>query len=223
MRKFLLRSALFVIAIAQSQAAVLITEVMSSSLHPTGGTNNGDWFELTNTGAATLDINGWTWDDSSATAGSATFGSLTSIAPGQSVIISQEAIGAEAQWLADWGISGVVVVNLGDLVFQNFSASGDQIHIYNALGVEMAALAFGAATAGDSFAYDTAGTALGVSNAGVQGAFKAVSDGLGGPGVDVGSPGYVYPAAVPEPGTVTLAMLGLMAGIFLLRRKRLAR
>lgn len=45
-----------------AHAALVITEVMSSSGHP-GGPANGDWFELHNSGASTLDLTGYYWDD----------------------------------------------------------------------------------------------------------------------------------------------------------------
>ncbi|MGH8047790.1 MAG: lamin tail domain-containing protein, partial [Chthoniobacterales bacterium] len=172
MRKLLTGIGFALFLAGSSVAQLHVTEVMSSSAHG-GGTNNGDWFELTYSGVGTFDLNGWSWDDNSNLSGSATFGSVTSIAAGQSIIFTQETVGAEAAWISDWGLTGVTVVNLGSTIFQNFSATGDEIHIYNNLGVEQtsAGVVFGTATDGFSFAWDTAGNSLGLSVAGQNGAF----------------------------------------------------
>lgn len=202
-----------------SEAALVITEVMSSSAH-SGGTNNGDWFELTNTGPLSLSIAGWSWDDNSVTPGSANFGSLTSIAAGQSVIFTEETVGDESTWRTNWGIlPGVTVMNLGSGVFQGLGAGGDQVNIYNASNAFVTGVTFGTATAEFSFEWDTAGVSLGLSAIGQNGAFQAALNGQttgAGPGVDVGSPGVV---AVPEPSAV-VALGGGMGMLLALRRRK---
>jgi hypothetical protein len=212
------------IGVSSLRADILVTEVMSNSLHPSDSTANDDWFELTNTGLSSIDITGWSWDDDSHTAGSAAFGSLTSIGAGQSVIITGEAKGTEAAWLADWGISGVTVVALGNATFQGLGASGDQINIYNSSNVLVTSVSFGLSTAGSTFAWDAGGNFLGISAVGQNGAFKAVSDGANaspGPGKDIGSPGYVSP--VPEPATVALLGAGFGLVLYGFRRRHLFR
>ncbi|MBX3743354.1 MAG: lamin tail domain-containing protein [Akkermansiaceae bacterium] len=201
---------------APGGAAIIITEVMSSSLHPSGGSNNGDWFEITNTGGSPIDVTGWTWDDSSRTPGSSNFGTLTVIAAGQSVIICEEPIGSESTWLGDWGLSGVVVSTIGGSSFQGLGAGGDEVNIYDAGGALVTRVIFGSATGGASFEWDMAGIPLGTSVIGENGAFRSASDGFGGAGQDVGSPGF---AVVPEPGTtgITLAT-GL--GVLVRRSRR---
>ncbi|WAC20868.1 lamin tail domain-containing protein [Luteolibacter sp. SL250] len=194
-------------------AAIIITEVMSSSLHPSGGSNNGDWFEITNTGSSAVDLTGWTWDDSSRTPGSSNFGSLTVLGAGQSAVICEEPIGSESTWLSDWGITGVIVSNIGGSSFQGLGAGGDEVNIYDASQTLVTRATFGSATGGASFEWNTAGTSLGTSVIGENGAFRAASDGIGGAGQDVGSPGF---ALVPEPGTTGLA---LAAGLVALARR----
>ncbi len=216
MKKHLLSIAFITASIAASQAQLVVTEVMSSSAHG-GGTNNADWFELTNSGAIAFDLTGYSWDDDSNTPGSANFGSVTSIAAGQSVIFTGETVGTEADWISDWGISGVTVVNLGNTVFQNFGSAGDQVNIYNASNSPVLTQSFGSATGGFSFEWDQTNTSLGLSVIGENGAFQSVSDGAGGPGVDVGSPGL---AAVPEPSTYVLIGIGIAAMLVGMRRKR---
>jgi hypothetical protein len=212
------------VGVSSLRADILVTEVMSSSAHPSDGTANDDWFELTNTGLSSIDITGWSWDDDSHTAGSANFGSLTSIGAGQSVIITGEAKGTEAAWLTDWGISGVTVVALGNATFQAFGANGDQVNIYNSSNALVTSVSFGIATQGSSFAWDAGGNSLGISVVGQNGAFKAVLNGgnaAPGPGQDIGSPGYVSP--VPEPGTVALLGAGVGLVLYGFRRRHLLR
>jgi hypothetical protein len=205
-------------ASSAAHAAIVITEVMSSSAH-SGGTNNGDWFELTNTGGSAVDITGWSWDDNTNTAGSANFGGLTSIAAGQSVIFTEETVGAEASWISAWGLSGVTVVNLGSSVFQGLGAL-DSVNIYDASNALVSSVTLTAATAGFSFEWDTSGQSLGLSVVGENGAFRAVSNGQTtglGAGVDVGSPGF---AAVPEPATFAVFAGAAALGIALSRRRK---
>ena len=44
------------------QGAIVITEVMSNSGNG-GGTGNGDWFEIFNSGSTAIDMTDWSWDD----------------------------------------------------------------------------------------------------------------------------------------------------------------
>lgn len=215
--------ALFAVSALSAHAAIVITEVMSSSAH-SAGTNNADWFELTNTGPIAVNLTNWTWDDNDAMPGSANFGSLTSIAAGQSIIFNGEPVGEEASWISNWGLSGVTVVNLGGAVFQSFGSGGDQVNVYNGSSVLVANVSFSTATMGFSFEWDAngpslGGTSLNLSVLGENGAFRAISNGQNtgnGPGVDIGSPG-----SIPEPSSAA-ALFGACAlvGAALRRRRR---
>jgi hypothetical protein len=219
MKKILLSLTLAAATVTASHAQLVVTEVMSSSAHG-GGTNNADWFELTNTGLIAFDLTNYSWDDDSATVGSANFGPITSIAAGQSIAFTAETLGDEASWISDWGLSGVTVVHLGGTVFQNFGSGGDEINIYDASNALVLTQTFGAATQGFSFEWDQTNSPLGLSVIGENGAFQAVSNGQtvgNGPGVDVGSPGF---APVPEPSTYVLIGIGLTAMLIGIRRKR---
>ena len=186
-----------------ARADLVITEVMPSSSH-TNSVANGDWWELYNSGASAIDLTGYSWDDNSATAGSADFNAVT-IAAGSFLIVCQETIGAEQAWRDVWGISATVqVVNLGNTEFQNFGSTGDEVHLYSPALVELASVIFGAATSGQSFEWDSAGNSLGLSVAGENGAFQATLSGGGGP--DIASPGAGV--AIPEPNTLLLFGLG---------------
>lgn len=188
-----------------ARADLIITEVMSSSSH-TNSAANGDWWELYNSGDAAVDLTGYSWDDNTATAGSADFNGLT-LAAGQVLIISQETLGAEQAWLDLWSLTGVTVLNLGNTEFQNFGATGDELHLYDPSSTQIAAVSLGSATAGVSFEWDATGTSLGLSVLGENGAFQAADAAGGGP--DVASPGLV--SLVPEPASLFLLILGGLA------------
>jgi len=200
-----------------TQGAIVITELMSSSSHG-GGSNNADWFELTNTGPSLVNLVGWSWDRLSNVAGTATFGSVSSIAAGTSLIFTLETLGAESFWISNWGLAGVTVVNLGNGV-PNFLASGDRLYIYDETNAQVTSVNFGSATQGKTFEWDKLGNSLGVSVAGENGAYSASSNGQTsspGPGVDIGSPGF----AVPEPSRMLLFAMGTLATITRRRRER---
>jgi hypothetical protein len=112
-----------------SGADLIISEVMASSSH-TNTVANGDWWELYNSGPSAIDLTSYSWDDNTATPGSADFNGLT-INAGEAIIICQETLGQEAAWLTAWGLAGVTVINLGNTEFQNFGSGGDEIHLYD--------------------------------------------------------------------------------------------
>lgn len=196
---------------AMARADLIITEVMSSSSH-TNTAANGDWWELYNSGPSAIDLTAYSWDDDSATPGSADFNGLT-INAGQAIIICQETLGQEQAWKDVWGLTDVTMINLGNTEFQNFGSAGDQLHLYDGSSTEIDSVTFGAASSGYSFEWDTSGSSLGLSANGENGAFQATASGGGGP--DIASPG----AAIPEPGTWVLLGLGglIMAGRRFLR------
>jgi uncharacterized protein YjiK/methionine-rich copper-binding protein CopC len=82
---------------------LLITEVNSNAA-------GGDFFELYNYGTTTIDLNGWKWDDDSASftdVGNATFGSV-SIAPGQRLVVINAT--STAAFITAWNIPSTVTV-----------------------------------------------------------------------------------------------------------------
>ncbi len=216
--------------LSSATAALVITEVMSSSSHdsPTGSTANDDWFELTNTGPIALSLVGWSWDDDSRIAGTAGFGSITSIGPGESIIVTGEAASAgteAASWRANWGIPNTVqVATLTNAGFPGLSGpNGDTIYIFDNTNAVVTFQIFGPATTGTTFEWDTSGNSLGLSVVGQNGAHKAVSNGWlvnPGPGTDIGSPGVAV-APVPEPRVVAMLTASLLVVLYGIRKKSL--
>lgn len=202
---------LLVLTASSANAALVITEVMSSSSGPTE-----DWWELTNTGPAAVNLNNYYWDDNGPMgADGASFGDFE-IAVGQSIIISDS---VQADFEAVWGTGFTVLDQTffsGPDTFSGLSSGGDQIELWDAdpnAGAAnlVASVTFPAATAGFSFEWDTSGNSLGLSVAGENGAVAVMSGG----NTDVGSPGF---AAVPEPSS--LAILAAFSLSSVVRRRR---
>jgi hypothetical protein len=175
-----------------------VTEIMSSSVH-TANTINGDWWELTNTGNAPLDLAGFSWDDSRAEAGQAYFGELT-LAPGESLVVLDEDDSDEARAFRQaWSLPGSVQV----LTREDFGlealrglGSGDSVIVYLPNGTETARANYPAHVAGKSRMWFRNGLAVpgGYAQAGKYGSVVS----LEAPS-DTGSPGF----AATDPATLT--------------------
>ena len=214
-----LSSALALAALAfvapRADAALIISEV-----HPSGSGNAAyaaDFFEVTNTGGSSVDITGWKMDDNSNSfASSVAIRGVTSIAPGQSIILLEgDATGSndatiKASFLSSWfGANapvGLVVGGYGGSGV-GLSTAGDSVNLFDSAGNRVTGVSFGASTTGVTF--DNA-AGLGSSTlplpllgtlsvASINGAFQS-------PSLETGSPGVV-----PEPGTAMLLGLGLLA------------
>lgn len=216
-------------ALASSASAQLvITEVMANSSHP-GGAANGDWWELTNTGASAVDLTDYYWDDDGPTGNDGAVFPNISISAGDSIVIVDENSSNVSGFVTAWG-GGFTAISKDDFGgpddFSGLSAGGDQIQLWDAdpnagaATIVAEVLATGdqsSPNAGFTFAWDTSGNSLGRSADGVDGAFVATGDGDGGIGTDVGSPGF---AAVPEPGAFAALAGGMALGLVALRRRR---
>ncbi|WP_215816432.1 lamin tail domain-containing protein [Pimelobacter sp. 30-1] len=90
--------------------------------------NGSEFVEITNTGSDPVDLTGWSFDDSSRTAGAFPIGSLGTLRAGESAIISEA---TAAAFRAEWDLPiGVKVVGDND---QNLGRS-DEMNIYDAGG-----------------------------------------------------------------------------------------
>lgn len=227
--KKMMMIAAFGLAGASASAALVITEAMSNSGHP-GGAANGDWWELTNTGGSTVNLENYYWDDDGPSGDDGALFPDIDITAGQSIVIVEENATNLPTFVADWG-GGFTAISQDDFggpdEFSGLSAGGDQIQLWdadpnNVPGANLVAevLATGdqsSPNAGFTFAWDTSGNSLGRSADGVNGAFVATGDGDGGVGTDIGSPGT---AVIPEPSTILLVGLTGLAAFAGLRRRR---
>jgi len=214
-----------VAAIITASAMPVHAQVRITEVSPWGSGNAPymtDWFELTNTGAVALNITGWKMDDNSNLfASSVGLTGITSIAPGESVIFTENA--ATANFLSTWfGGSPPAGLQIGNYTGGGvgLGTSGDAVNIFNAAGVLQANVSFGASPAGPLFpTFDNAaglnnGTISTLSAAGTNGAFVAANDAN-----EIGSPGRI--AAIPEPQTYAMVLTGLtLIGAFVRNRRR---
>jgi len=117
MRPVLLAPLFATAALAQDQ--IRITEYMYKGA-------GGEFFELTNTGSAPVDMTGWSFDDSDALPGNVDLSSLGVLAPGESAVVTET---NAAIFELDWGLSGVKI--LGGNTTGNLSRN-DTIFIFDA-------------------------------------------------------------------------------------------
>lgn len=191
-------------ASAGAQGGIYITEFSR------GGTA-GEFIEITNTGPSPVDLTGWSFDDSSAVAGSYSISGLGTLAVGESGIISEL---AAATFRTAWGLAPTVkVVSPND---QNLG-NGDGLNIFDASNQLVATFTYpGANAVIDGETWTTGPANYGVNtfalwsksaNGDSFGSFQSTSGYYGSPGT----------AAVPEPAS--LGLLGI-SGLIALRRRR---
>ena len=181
---------LFALLSLSASADLVITEVMPSSAHTT---LKGDWWELTNTGTSAVSLDGYYWNDDDGITPSY-FPSGISIAPNQSIIILQDALGTEVgTWKIAWGISASTTVLssflfpetiVGSQKFSGLGGTGDSVILYNPAGTAVAEVKFGLAVAGRSFVYHEDATPI-YNQTSVNGRNGAYTSSQ----ADVGSPG----------------------------------
>lgn len=192
-------SSLLLIAslVATSASAQLkITEVENSE----AAGMHQDWWELTNFGNEAVSLNGYKFDDSSASLASATvLSNDLTIKPGESIVFVETMTPQEFRewWGRGLSDSAQIVTYTGSGL--GLSSGGDAVNVWDSKGVLVDSVKFGAGTPGVSFGYDVATKVFGgLSAAGSGGAFSSAQLG------DIGSP-----AAVPEPSTLCLLAAGL--------------
>ena len=186
-----------------------ITEVMSSSGHPSGPAND-DWWELVNIGSAPIDLDGYVWDDNDELIGGdyTVFPSVM-INPGQSIILVREDDSEVPGGLREaWNIpQSTIILDELDMIggptgdtFSGLSSGGDMVNLYDPNFTPVAQRIFGIATSGFSFEWTTDNMDLGLSVDGENFAYTAFGNGAGGPGTDVGSPGLAVGLLAPVDG-----------------------
>ena len=190
------RSALFLASLTLPLSAQLrITEVMSDSAHSDSGAN-GDWFEITNTGATAVNLAGYAFDDDSEDpTASGNFPSV-SLAAGASLIVLNE---DDADTFRDtWNLAASlnVITRTSFTDFPGFGRGGDEVFLFDPNNAVVDSFAFGAATEGFSFARFSDGTNVpgSLSSNGLLGASLSTDT-----TPDIASPGVtaVPPAPLP--------------------------
>jgi hypothetical protein len=234
MKKLILAGSLAILFAGSTQAAIIISEVDPSGSSATNNTYNADWFELTNTGATAQDITGWKMDDNShAFASAVGLRGVTSIAPGQSVVFVEGTADGSTDatidsnftnfWFGSNVPAGFTIGNYGGTSV-GLSQTADEVNIYNSAGTEITGVGFGATALGVTLD-NSAGVGSSTqpdpiistnSVAGVNGAFNSANF-VGTAVAEIGSPGV---AAVPEPASCALAMIGMAGMFFFARRNR---
>jgi hypothetical protein len=192
---------IFASVVTSASAALIISEVMSSS------SVTADWFELTNMGPAAATITGDKMDDDSlAFANSVALLGVASLAPGESAIFIESSAPAtdvpafRNHWTGS--TSGLAGVQIGTYSGSGISLSGtngDALIVFDAGGAILAGpVTYPSATGADAGkSFDKFNPNFHRSTVGQLGALAS----FGGTVKDVGSPGI----AVPEPGTMVLA------------------
>ncbi len=216
---------LFALAFTCSlQAQVRITEWMYNGMVTIGGVDiSSEFVEFTNLGSLDVDFSGWSFDDDSRVAGSFDLSAFGTVAPGESVILS-EATAADFRSLWNLPLSVKIIGENS----QNLGRP-DEINLYDSSQVLVDRLTFGDQTVGGPrtngiSGWTTVGN-LGLNNVAawqlsvLGDAQNSYASAAGTSGALVGNPGTY---AVPEPGTVALFGAGFGALLFLLRRRRAA-
>src|SRR5262245_52681937 len=101
-----MRNPFIAVAIIVSIASASQAQIVISEVYPNGSGGGAayaaDWFELTNRGAAPVNISGWSMDDDSFTPGTAPLTGVTIIQPGQSVVFLNAAATVNATFINSW-------------------------------------------------------------------------------------------------------------------------
>lgn len=159
-----------------------------------------DWFEVTNTGARSVDMTGWKVDDSSESFVAAIpLTGVPSIAPGESVIFMETANlpAARTAFRSNWfGANPPAALQIGAYsgVDIGLSTGGDAVNLYDSTGVRRANVSFaGSSTKAPFGTFDnTAGNNVAAitlkSVPAVNNAFTAANDVN-----EIGSPGIASP------------------------------
>ncbi len=174
---------------------LFISEVApwSSGSSPVGA----DWFEVTNTTVAAIDISGWKMDDSSGSpAAAVALTGVSSIGAGESVIFLETTnlAAAKATFINTWfGGNAPAHLQFGAYTGAGvgLGTGGDAVNLYDATNALRASVTFGASPIGPFATFDNAAglnnaTITTISAAGTNAAFNAVNH-----TTEIGSPGEI--------------------------------
>jgi Lamin Tail Domain len=202
-------------AVVTPASAAGVNGIIISEVSPWGSGNSSyltDWFEVTNTGSAAINITGWKMDDNSngvPTSAQVALVGITSIAAGESVIFQEAASPATAKtaFLAAWfGGAAPAGLQFGSYTGSGvgLSSTADAVNLFDASGVLQANVSFGASPIAAPFAsFDNA---AGLNNAAVSQLSVAGTNGatlVASTPAAIGSPGKISGSSTP-PTTTTV-------------------
>ena len=181
--------------------------VVISEIHPGGSSSSyaADWFEVANTGTTTVDITGWKFDDNSNDFTTAlALRGVTSLAPGASAIFLEGRADAttDATIIANFSSAwfGSATPPAGTLIGTyggsgvGLNTGGDAVNLFNAAGIRVTGVSFGAAPTGTPLPTFDNSAGLGAATAPFPVVATASADKVNGAfvsftGAEVGSPG----------------------------------
>ena len=179
-----------VFAASTATAEMRITEYMY------GGTN-GEFIEFTNVGSAPVDMTGWSFDDDSETPGTVSLSAFGTVAPGESVILTET---IAADFRTAWSLCDAVKVIGGNTT--NLGRD-DEINLFDASNQLVDRLKYGDDTLGGPRAQNksawVSAAGLGANDI-LDWTLSATGDAensFASAGGDIGSPGTSTRATVP--------------------------
>ena len=204
-------------AMAQATLDLKVTEIWAGVA---GSDHTKDWFELTNFSTTTsYSLAGYLVNDNSGGLGTAVaIAGVTSIAPGESLIVLMEGTTLDVTTFRNvWGLTGSPVqVGYADGSGLGLGQSGDAVQLYSggSLITQQAYPSYDETNYG-SFVWnnDTNSWDNSRAVAGVWGAYNSVVTAGNANAPAIGSPGVTIPA----PGALALAGVAGLAGV---RRRR---
>jgi predicted extracellular nuclease len=209
-------TAFIVLLIASAaQADIRITEWMYNGK---GTSSLGEFVEFTNIGSSAINMAGWSFDDNSRTPGSQDLSAFGSVAPGESVLLTDA---TAADFRTNWGLAATVKIIGGNT---NNLGRADEINLYNGSTL-VDRLTYDDQTIGGPRTNNVSGNPISFSDLGTNNAthwvlsaagdrYGSYTSALG----EIGNPG-VY-VDVPEPGTIVLLLSGMVVAGVLSRLRR---
>jgi len=119
--------------------ALRITEFAYGGKVAGAGGGDGEYAELTNIGGGSVDLTGWTYDNSTATAATGlSLSSLGTVAAGESVIVTDL---SAAEFRTDWNLKDSVKV-LSNGKTHTLNGGPNSIHVYDNTGAEVDSVSY---------------------------------------------------------------------------------
>ena len=212
-------AAALLLTAATAQAQIRITEW---EYNGTGTSTAGEFVELMNVGNSPIDMTGWSYDDSSQTAGSFSLSAFGIVSPKEIVILTEA---TEADFRTKWNLLPASVKVVGGST-QNL-ARADEVNIYDSANNLVDRLTYGdnsGPTAGSIRTNGISGNPITLAALHANDVFQwklSVSDDSYGSYTstegNLGNPGLF--TLIPEPGSLVLLVLGT-AGLAVRRRSR---